>query len=121
MNKKVMIVDDALLMQNLLKKIILKLGYEVCAQITDVDKVIEKYRELKPDIVFMDLILDDEEEPAGLNLIEKILAIEPSAKIIVISALKQEKITEEALRHGSKNYINKPFNENKIKTILENL
>lgn len=121
MVKKIMIVDDALLMRNIIKKCVIKLGLEIVAETGNTDNVIELYKTTAPALVFMDLILDDEEEPAGLTLIGKILDYDKNAVIIVISALKQDNITEKAIELGAKAFINKPITEFKIKELLDNI
>jgi len=118
MIKKIMLVDDALLMRNIIKKSVIKLGLEIVAETGNPEEVVELFKTKAPDLVFMDLILDDEEEPAGLTLIKKILNYDKNAVIIVISALKQDKITEQAIELGAKSFISKPITENKIQESL---
>jgi len=118
MAKKIMIVDDAMLMRNMLKNILKKFDCSVCAETGSVEEVISLYKSSAPDIVFMDLILDDEEQPAGLTLIDNILSINKQAVIIVVSALNQQKISEKAIEIGAAAYISKPFSEQKIKEVL---
>jgi len=110
-----------MLMRNMLKKIIIKLGYQVCAEAGGIDEALTKYDETNPDIVFLDLILDDEEEPAGLTILDELLCRNKELKIVIVSALKQEKITEKALELGAFTYINKPFNEQKISQVFQSL
>jgi len=77
-----------------------------------------KYKELKPDIVTMDITMPDMD---GLTSLKEILAIDPSANVIVVSAMGQENMVREAVLLGAKGFVVKPFKEDTILAALKNL
>ena len=74
-------------------------------------KAVELYRELKPDIVSMDITMP---EMTGIEAVKQIKAIDPQAKIIMCSAMGQQKLVVEAIEAGAKDFIVKPFDENRV-------
>lgn len=111
MKKKILIVDDAMLMRIMLRNIFEDNGYEVVAEADDADPALEMYMETNPDLVTMDLTLTT---GSGIDAISKILNYDCEARIIVISAIEQRKTVAEALRLGAMDYIIKPFEENSV-------
>ncbi|HDM70653.1 MAG: two-component system response regulator [Thermotoga sp.] len=111
MAKRVLIVDDAAFMRMLLKDIITKAGYEVVGEATNGVEAVEKYKELKPDIVTMDITMP---EMNGIEAIKKIKEIDPNANIIVCSAMGQQAMVVEAIQAGAKDFIVKPFQQSRV-------
>jgi two-component system, chemotaxis family, chemotaxis protein CheY len=116
--KKVLIVDDAAFMRVSIKNMLTKNGYEVIGEAENGKIAIQKYQELSPDIVTMDITMP---EMDGLASIKKILEINPSANIIMISAMGQESMVREAVISGAKGFIVKPFKEDAIISALNNM
>lgn len=116
--KKVLIVDDAAFMRVSIKNMLSKNGYEVIGEAENGRVAIQKYQELSPDIVTMDITMP---EMDGLASIKKILEMNPSANIIMISAMGQESMVREAVLSGAKGFIVKPFKEDAIVAALNNL
>lgn len=116
--KKVLIVDDAAFMRVSIKNMLTKNGYEVIGEAENGRIAIQKYQELSPDIVTMDITMP---EMDGLASIKKILELNPSANIIMISAMGQESMVREAVISGAKGFIVKPFKEDAIISALNNL
>ncbi len=116
--KKVLIVDDAAFMRVSIKNMLSKNGFEVVGEAENGKVAIQKYQELSPDIVTMDITMP---EMDGLASIKKILAFNPSANIIMISAMGQESMVREAVLSGAKGFIVKPFKEDAIVAALNNL
>jgi two-component system, chemotaxis family, chemotaxis protein CheY len=116
--KKVLIVDDAAFMRVSIKNMLTKNGYEVIGEAENGKVAIQKYQELSPDIVTMDITMP---EMDGLASIKKILEHSPSANIIMISAMGQESMVREAVLSGAKGFIVKPFKEEAIISALNNL
>lgn len=117
MKKKVLIVDDSKSVAFKLKKIIEKTeDFEVAYHATSAEEGIEKYMEIKPDLVTMDIVLPG---ISGIEAIKKIIEKDPKANIIVISSVGggQEKLFE-AIQSGAKNVIVKPFEEERVKDIF---
>jgi two-component system chemotaxis response regulator CheY len=118
--KKIMIVDDSLIIRINLKKIFEKHGYQVIAEAANGQDAVDKFMKFRPDLITMDItmpVLD------GISALQKIKTIDTSACVIMISALGQEMKIIEALNKGARHYIIKPFKEHdvvsKVKSILE--
>ncbi|RKX50649.1 MAG: two-component system response regulator [Thermotogae bacterium] len=108
---KVLIVDDAAFMRMLVKKIITQAGHQVVGEAGNGKEAVEKYKELKPDLVTMDIVMP---EMDGISAVKEIMKIDPNAKIIMITAVGQEAKVMEALKSGAKGYIVKPFQAPKV-------
>lgn len=110
--KNVLIVDDATFIRNRIKKVVEKIEYaDVIGEASNGDDAIKLYKELKPDLVTMDLIMPQSD---GVKAIEEIMKYDKKAKIVVISAMGQELTITDALGKGAKEYIKKPFKEEDI-------
>ncbi|MEN2983805.1 MAG: response regulator [Dictyoglomaceae bacterium] len=111
---KILLIDDSSLARRLLRKILEKENHEVIEAGSGMEGL-EKYYLEKPDIVFLDLTM---EGLYGLDVLEKIKEIDPSAKVIVASADIQKQTKNLALEKGAFAFINKPFNEEEILDVL---
>jgi len=111
--KTVLIVDDSSFMRRLLKRIVTKNGYEVIGEANNGRLGVEMYKELRPDLVTMDLVM---EEMSGLDALKLILEIDPDANVIMVSSMGQDVIVRDAIISGAKNFLLKPYDE---KTIVE--
>ncbi len=118
MAKKVLIVDDAAFMRMLLKDIITKAGYEVVGEASNGAEAIEKYKELKPDIVTMDITMP---EMNGIEATKGILKIDPNANVIMCSAMGQQMMVVEAIQAGAKDFIVKPFQQGRVVEALSKI
>ncbi|MFX1569568.1 MAG: response regulator [Promethearchaeota archaeon] len=117
-NKKgILVVDDAQFIRNRIKKAIEKIEFcEVIGEASNGDDAITLYKELKPDLVTMDLVMPNTD---GIKAIEEIMKYDKKAKIVVISAMGQEMSVLEATEKGAKDYIKKPFKEEDIYKTIE--
>lgn len=116
--KKVLIVDDAAFMRVSIKNMLSKNGFDVIGEAENGKIAIQKYQELSPDIVTMDITMP---EMDGLASLKKILSINPTANVVMISAMGQESMVREAVLSGAKGFIVKPFKEDVMLTALGNL
>lgn len=116
--KKVLIVDDAAFMRVSIKNMLSKNGYEIIGEAENGKIALQKYQELGPDVVTMDITMP---EMDGLTSLKKILELDPGANIIMISAMGQESMVREAVLSGAKGFIVKPFKEDVIVAALNNL
>ena len=115
--KKVLIIDDAKFVRNLIKKVVEKMDFaEVIGEASNGLEGVSLYKKLKPDLVTMDLVMPDSN---GIDAIEQIIKFDQDAKIIVISAIGQEMSVLEATSRGAKDYIKKPFREEQIFSTFE--
>ena len=104
--KKVLIADDASFMRQMIRDIIEPEGWEVVGEASDGVDVVEKFKKLHPDVVMMDIVMP---KRSGIDAVKAIKADDPSARIVMCSALGQESLVKEALQAGAKDFIVKPF------------
>ncbi|MFN6991615.1 MAG: chemotaxis protein CheY [Fervidobacterium sp.] len=103
---RVLVVDDAAFMRMMLKDILTKAGHEVVGEAANGVEAVEKYKELKPDVVTMDITMP---EMNGIDAIKEIKKFDPNATVIVCSAMGQQAMVIEAIQAGAKDFIVKPF------------
>jgi len=108
---RVLIVDDAAFMRISIKNMLSKNGYEVVGEADNGRVGVEKYKELSPDIVTMDITMP---EMGGLEALKEIMKFDPVAQVIMVSAMGQEAIVRDAIISGAKGFIVKPFKEEGI-------
>lgn len=111
MAKNILICDDAAFMRMMIKDILTKNGYNVAGEAENGLKAIEKYNELKPDLVVMDITMP---EMNGIEALKKIKSTDPSANVIMCSAMGQQAMVIEAIQSGAKDFIVKPFNPDRV-------
>lgn len=116
--KRVLVVDDAAFMRVSIKNMLSKNEYEVVGEAENGKVAVIKFLELNPDIVTMDITMP---EMDGLASLKEILAINPAANVIMVSAMGQESMVREAVLTGAKGFIVKPFKEDVILSALQNL
>ncbi|MDD5448473.1 MAG: response regulator [Actinomycetota bacterium] len=107
----VLVVDDALFMRMMIKDILTKDGLVVVGEAENGLEAVEKYAELKPDLVTMDIVMP---EMDGIEAVRKIIKANPDAKILMCSAMGQQPLVVEALEAGAKDFIVKPFQPAKV-------
>ena len=116
--KRVLIVDDAAFMRVSIKNMLSKHGYEVAGEAENGKVAVQKFQELAPDIVTMDITMP---EMNGLESLKAILALQPTAQVIMISAMGQESMVREAVMAGARGFIVKPFKEDVLISALSSL
>lgn len=108
---KILIADDSMMVRRILEKFANQLQLEVVGSAANGKEALKLFEELKPDIVSLDITMP---EMDGLTAMQKILAIGPDAKIVIISAVNSKDTIVQAMNAGAKAYIVKPFDEAKI-------
>ncbi|MDI6632018.1 MAG: response regulator, partial [Thermoanaerobacteraceae bacterium] len=93
-----------------------KSGYEVVGEAENAAAAVELYKELKPDLVTMDITMPEMDGIAGVKAIK---AIDPNASIIMVSAMGQQAMVMEAIQAGAKDFIVKPFQQERILQAME--
>lgn len=120
---KILIVDDAIFTRKLLRQILENQGHHVLEAVNGAESV-RLYKNLKPDVVTMDIIMPKVEGIDGIGAVKDILKDDPSARIIMVSAMGQQEVIVEAIHAGAKDFIVKPFLPaditSKIEKVLEN-
>lgn len=111
MAKNIMICDDAAFMRMMIKDILTKNGYNVAAEAENGAKAVEKYTEIKPDLVMMDITMP---EMDGIQALKKIKELDPAATVIMCSAMGQQAMVIESIQSGAKDFIVKPFQADRV-------
>ncbi|MFD1037976.1 response regulator [Virgibacillus byunsanensis] len=111
MSKKILIVDDAAFMRMMIKDILTKNDFEVVGEAQDGVEAIEKYKELSPDLVTMDITMPELDGIAALKEIKK---ANSEAKVIMCSAMGQQAMVIDAIQAGAKDFIVKPFQADRV-------
>ncbi|GAB6098127.1 chemotaxis protein CheY [Halanaerocella petrolearia] len=118
MAKSVLVVDDAQFMRTMLTKLIEENGYEVAGEAVNGEEAVQKYQDLAPDLVTMDITMPKMD---GIEAIREIMKLNSDAKIIVCSAMGQKPMVVESLEAGAKDFVVKPIKPEKVKEALDNL
>jgi two-component system chemotaxis response regulator CheY len=116
--KNVLVVDDAVFMRHSIKQMLIKNNYNVVGEANNGVNAIYKYNELRPDIVTMDITMD---EMDGLEALKVIKQMDPQAKVVMISALGQESMVRDAIVYGAQGFLVKPFKEEDVIKVLDRL
>ena len=111
MAKNILICDDAAFMRMMIKDILTKNGYNIAGEAENGAKAVEKYAELKPDLVLMDITMP---EMDGIQALKKIRESDPNAAIIMCSAMGQQAMVIESIQSGAKDFIVKPFQADRV-------
>lgn len=118
LSHRVLIVEDAYFMRNLIRKAVREAGYEVVGEAKNGTEGIKLYFELKPDIVTMDINMPD---ISGIEVTRQILSKDPKAKIIAITGDSKDDVKQKMLEAGAKEYLKKPFQPAFLLTKIENM
>jgi two-component system chemotaxis response regulator CheY len=118
MSLKVMIVDDALFMRSMLKDICERAGYAVVAEADNGEAAVELYREHRPDLVTMDIVMP---KRSGIEALQDIIGEDPAARVVMVSALGQDSLVLEAIEAGARDFIVKPFKEERVLDVIRRI
>ena len=111
MAKKILLVDDAAFMRKMIKDTLTKNGYTEVFEAVDGMDAVEKFTELSPDLVVMDITMPNMD---GLEALKAIRAKDGNANVIMCSAMGQEGMVMDAVRSGAKDFIVKPFKPDRV-------
>ena len=111
MGNSILIVDDAAFMRMMIRDVLTKSGFEVVGEAENGKTALERYKELSPDLVIMDITMP---EVNGIDALRNIRAFNPSAKVIMCSAMGQQAMVIEAIQSGAKDFIVKPFQADRV-------
>lgn len=107
----IMVVDDAAFLRAMLKEILVQGGHEVITEAADGQEAIEKYRTFRPDLVTMDITMPVME---GVEAVKHIRKMDPTARIVMCSAVGQRNLILDAIQSGAKDFIIKPFQSSRV-------
>jgi two-component system chemotaxis response regulator CheY len=105
-------------MRTLLKNILFSGGHAIVGEAGDGDEAIEKYKELKPDLVTMDVVMP---KMNGIEALKAIKALDPNARVIMCTAVGQEQMVKLAIKSGARGYVVKPFQAPKVLEEIKNV
>jgi two-component system chemotaxis response regulator CheY len=109
--KRILIVDDAAFMRMMLRDILTKAGYEVAGEAENGTAGVEKFKELEPDLVTMDITMP---EMDGITAVREIRKMKGDARVIMCSAMGQQAMVIDAIQAGAKDFIVKPFQPERV-------
>jgi two-component system chemotaxis response regulator CheY len=115
MTRRLLIADDAEIMREIIKDTATEAGWDVVGMACDGQEVIEKYKELSPDVVTLDLVMPQYD---GLYGLRGILAYDANATVLVVSALDQRNVLKEAFKTGATDFLVKPFDKAQLISAL---
>jgi two-component system, chemotaxis family, chemotaxis protein CheY len=117
---RILVADDASFMRQMIREIVESEGFEVCGEASDGVEAVDEFKRLQPDVVTMDIVMP---RKSGIDAVRGIMAIDPSARVVMCSALGQETLVTEAIQAGAKDFIVKPFKPDAVietlKKVLE--
>jgi two-component system, chemotaxis family, chemotaxis protein CheY len=118
MGKRVLVVDDSLYMRMLIKETLSNAGYEIVGMAANGESAIDMARELSPEIITLDNILPD---MMGLDVLKAIKQDQHPAKVVLISAVGQQSVVDEAHKLGALDYIVKPFTKDQLIEVVNKM
>ena len=108
---RVLVVDDAAFMRKMVSDALAKGGHEVVGEAGNGVDAIARFQELKPDLMTLDITMPEKD---GLSALAEIVAADPSARVVMCSALGQEAKVLEAIKLGAKDFVVKPFQADRV-------
>ena len=103
---RILVADDASFMRQMIREIVEEDGHEVVAEASDGVEAVEEFKKHHPDVVTMDIVMP---RRSGIDAVKGIVALDPTARVVMCSALGQETLVTEALTAGARDFIVKPF------------
>lgn len=111
MSHTVLVCDDAIFMRTMIGDILSQAGFEVVGEAESGAQAVEKYRQLRPDLVTMDIVMPD---MGGIDAVRAICKDDPEARILMCSAMGQQALVVEAIQAGAKDFVVKPFQPSRV-------
>jgi two-component system, chemotaxis family, chemotaxis protein CheY len=108
---RILVVDDAAFMRKMVTDALTRGGHEVIGEAGNGTEAVEQYQSLKPDLTTLDITMPEKD---GLSALKDIMALDPSAKVIMCSALGQESKVLESIKLGAKDFVVKPFQAERV-------
>jgi two-component system, chemotaxis family, chemotaxis protein CheY len=118
MKRRILVVDDSYYMRTMLKNLLSDAGHDIVGEAANGEDALKLSRTLNPDMVTLDVILPD---TTGLEVLKEIKKEQPHLKVVIVSAVGQELVVNEAIQNGAIAYIVKPFNEEKVLEVVDNV
>ncbi len=106
MSRRVLVADDSMMMRRMVSDTLINDGWEIAGEAANGQEAAELYDKVRPDVVTLDIVMPGVD---GMEALRRILRSDPSAKVIVVSALSQTRLISEAIRLGAQDFVAKPF------------
>lgn len=116
--KRVLIVDDAAFMRMSISMMLKRHSFEIVGEAENGLEGFKKYKDLRPDIVTMDITMP---EMSGLDALKLIREFDPQANVVMVSAMGQDLLVREAVINGAKSFIVKPFKEEQVVQVISKI
>ena len=113
----VLIADDSKFMRGRCVSLVREMGFET-VEAEDGRQAVQRYKQAKPHIVLLDITMP---EVDGMTALREIIALDPNAKGVMVTALNQQRIAPDALKVGARDFVAKPFEPDKLKATIEKL
>jgi two-component system chemotaxis response regulator CheY len=108
---RVLVVDDAAFMRKMVTDALTGGGHEVVGEAGNGVEAVQRFQELRPDVVTLDITMPEKD---GIAALQEIIAVEPGAKVVMCSALGQESKVLESIKLGAKDFVVKPFQADRV-------
>ena len=118
MARTLLVADDAMIIRHIIKDMAASAGWTVVGEAANGQEAIERYRELNPDAVTLDLVMPEHD---GLHALHGIMEFDPGARVLVVSALEQRGVLKDAFKAGAADFVSKPFDKQGLQATLEQL
>lgn len=115
---RILVVDDAVFMRTILRDILSEADHEVVGEAATGEDAVERFKELRPDLVTMDLVMPG---AGGIEALSRILDVDADARVIIVSAVGQREDVEAALDVGASDFLTKPFEKEKVVATVESV
>jgi two-component system chemotaxis response regulator CheY len=113
---RVLVVDDAVFMRKVVSDALSKGGHEVIGEAANGQEAVDRFQELKPEVMTLDITMPEKD---GLTALKEIIAMDPQARIVMCSALGQETKVLEAIKAGAKDFVVKPFQPDRVISAID--
>lgn len=113
-----LVVDDALFMRVTISNLLTEWGFQVVGQASNGKEAVQLYEQFQPDLVTMDVTMPG---MSGLEAVKQIISNYPDAKIVMVTAMGQQRIIVQAIESGAKDFVTKPFKPEQLKAVVNNI
>ncbi|HWI22580.1 MAG TPA: response regulator [Baekduia sp.] len=116
MMARILVVDDAAFMRKLVSDVVIDGGHEVVGEAATGVEALERFRELRPDVITLDITMPEKD---GIEALKEIIAVDPDARVIMCSALGQDSKVLESIKLGAKDFVVKPFEPERVLSAID--
>jgi two-component system chemotaxis response regulator CheY len=116
MNKRLLIVDDALIMRRRIREIAEEAGWVVAGEAKNGAEAVALYQQEQPDLVTLDIVMP---EMDGVTALKKLVKVDPQARVVMISAVDQKDKLTECIENGAIDFIVKPFDKPRLRSFFD--